>query len=268
MEEFVSSWSHQENIDELKQKLFYTTLELEAVKSKAQEEIKRNSDSMKQMLHLLKITCQERDEAKDQLQKLLTNKANSSVTESNSLSDAYNHSSSPVDSLFDTISSPEFSNINVDSPLVQDYNQNMPKVDQVTFVMEGMIKGKTLPQKGNLLQSVIEAGPLLQNLLVAGSLPRWRNPPPLQTFHVPPMVATIDHINAAEKGDVGSPNKLTKTPMMMLKPSQPYAEMACGSGGVLSFGDVNLGSNFQGRMMAGCSGAGNFGTLLKRQRLH
>ncbi|OMO65707.1 hypothetical protein CCACVL1_21432 [Corchorus capsularis] len=26
------------------------------------------------------------------------------------------------------------------------------------------------------------AGPLIQTLLVAGPLPRWRNPPPLQSF--------------------------------------------------------------------------------------
>ncbi|XP_071690750.1 uncharacterized protein [Rutidosis leptorrhynchoides] len=325
MEEFASLWSYQENIDDLKQKLFYTTLELEAVKSETQDEIKRNNDSMNQLLQLLKMTCQERDEAKDQLQKLLNkimplneqqifnasnapipncftsdqvqqlhqstlmmpNKANSSVTESNSFSEAYNRSSSPVDSLFDPISSPEFSNVNVETQFVQDYNQkssysttfnglNMPKVDQATLMMEGMIKGKTLPQKGNLLRAVIEAGPLLHNLLVAGPLPRWRNPPPLQTFNVPPMLTTIDHITAAQKLDMGS-----QKPMMVLKPSQPYAEMACGgasqilaagggsgSGGVLSFGDFSFGSNFQGRMMTGCSGGSNFGTIQKRQRLH
>ncbi|KAI3811617.1 hypothetical protein L1987_21343 [Smallanthus sonchifolius] len=168
---------------------------------------------MKQLLQLLKIACQERDEAKDQLQNLLNKfntanpllpngfdqvqlhnqgpliipaKAHSSVTESNSLSEAYNRNSSPVDSLFDPISSPEFSNINVDKPFVQDYNQNggfsnglngsgnVQKVDQAILVMEGMIKGKTLPQKGSLLQAVVEAGPLLQTLLLAGPLPRLR----------------------------------------------------------------------------------------------
>nr|GEZ64785.1 hypothetical protein [Tanacetum cinerariifolium] len=154
------------------------------------------------MLQLLEVACQERDKARDQLRKLLnkifmpsndqqifnvTNpltpncfmgdqhhqgplmiltKANSSITESNSLSDAYNHSSSPVESLFDPIPSPEFSNINVETPYVQDYTQiggisntlngssNMPKVDEATMVMEHMIKGKTLPQKGNLVQAI------------------------------------------------------------------------------------------------------------------
>ncbi|KAD3336406.1 hypothetical protein R6Q59_027130 [Mikania micrantha] len=335
MDEFASLWSHQENIDELKQKLLYTTLELEAVKAETSEEMKRNTESMKQLLQLLKIACQERDEAKDQLQKLLnkivpsndqqifnpTNrsvhtgfdqvqqhhqgplmmpaKAHSSVTESNSLSEAYNHSSSPVDSLFDPISSPEFSNINVETPFVQDYNQNggflnnlncsvnVHKVDQATLVMEGMIKGKTLPQKGSLLQAVIEAGPLLQTLLLAGPLPRWRNPPPLKTFHSPPMMTVVDHTDqmaTSQKQDVGQLDKLLnlKSSMMTMKQSQPYVEMACGSSsqmmtaggidggcsGVLSFGDGNFGSHFQGRMVVACHDASNLGSVGKRQRLH
>ncbi|PWA43397.1 hypothetical protein CTI12_AA535930 [Artemisia annua] len=326
MDEFSSLWPYHENIDELKQKLLYTTLELEAVKADTSEEIKRNSDYMKQMFQLLKVACQERDEARDQLQKLLSKimpsndqqtfnatnplttpncfvgdqhhqgplmiptKANSSITESNSLSDAYNHSSSPVESLFDPISSPEFSNINVETPYVQDYSQiggfsnslnsssNMRKVDEATMVMEHMIKGKTLPQQGKLVQAVLEAGPLLQTLLVAGPLPKWRNPPPLQKFNIPPMAVGVDQVTSAQRQSVGNPNKFLNSPMMMLKQSQPYAEMACSSqmmvtggvsgAGVLSFGDVNFGSNFQGRMLGGCPGVNTFGTIGKRQRLH
>ncbi|KAK1428755.1 hypothetical protein QVD17_17595 [Tagetes erecta] len=303
MDEFASLWSYQENIDELKQKLFYTTLELEAAKAENDEEMKRSRELMKQLLQSLKIACQERDEAKDQLQKLLnkintsndqqlfkmTNpltpncfdrlipvKANSSFSESNSLSDAYNRSASPVDSLFDPISSPEFSNVNVEAPFVQDYDQNglvnVQKVDQATLVMEGMIKGKPLPQKGSLLEAVVEAGPLLQTLMLAGPLPRWRNPPSL---HVPSMVGAVDHITTTQNLDVMNPNKLLKSPVMMLTQSQPYAKMACGSssqmmvaggggnGGVLSFG-----SSFQGSMVAGFPRASNLGTIAKKQRLH
>nr|GEW21403.1 hypothetical protein [Tanacetum cinerariifolium] len=108
--------SSSRNIDELKQKLLCKTRELEAVKANTNEEIKRNSESMKQMLQLLGVACQERDEARDQLQKL------------------------------------------------------------TTMLMEHMIKGKTLPQQGKLVQAISEAGPLLQTLMVRGPLPRWRNP--------------------------------------------------------------------------------------------
>ncbi|KAJ7980904.1 TOX high mobility group box family member 4-A, putative isoform 4 [Quillaja saponaria] len=139
---------------------------------------------------------------------LQTAKANSSNTESSSLSETYNyqsHNSSPVDSFFDGVSSPEFSNISavdsankgyVNQPLVQDFNCSltpalvssaMPKIDPVDALIDELVRGKPLPQKGNLLQSVTDAGPLLQNLLVAGPLPQWRNPPPLQSFDVLPL---------------------------------------------------------------------------------
>ncbi|XP_076944851.1 uncharacterized protein LOC143615666 [Bidens hawaiensis] len=138
MEEFASLWSYQENVDELKQKLVYTTLELEAVKAKSHEEMKKKMELTKQLLQSLKIVCQERDEAKDQLQKLLNKimpsndhlirnnqvplmtpvKTNSSTTESNSVSEPHNRSSSPVESPFNPISSPEFLNINDQNGLV------------------------------------------------------------------------------------------------------------------------------------------------------
>ncbi|KAI4384384.1 hypothetical protein MLD38_002549 [Melastoma candidum] len=35
-----------------------------------------------------------------------------------------------------------------------------------------------LPEKGKLLQAVIDAGPILQTLMLAGPLPRWQRPPP------------------------------------------------------------------------------------------
>ncbi|KAL5581081.1 hypothetical protein UlMin_013523 [Ulmus minor] len=182
MEELDSMWSYLDSVDELKQKLLDTTMELESVKMEAREQIKKSEVSIKNLLNLVKIAYKERDEAREQLQKILLNnnnklmvsnknqpeiptillqnepesplflptKANSSITESNSLCERYNHQShgsSPVDNL---------------------------------------LKGKLLPQKGKLLQSVMDAGPLLQTLLVVGPLP-WPNPPPLQTFKIPPV---------------------------------------------------------------------------------
>ncbi|KAJ0083198.1 hypothetical protein Patl1_30854 [Pistacia atlantica] len=160
----------------------------------ANEALRKHKEEVKHLLNLLKVAYQERDEAKDQLQKLLTTKANSSITESNSQSDTYNpqsHGSSPVDSFFDAVSSPDFSNIKMaDSRNLNFVNQpfvRVTKIDPVAAVLDSLVKGKTLPPKGKLLQSVMEAGPLLQTLLVAGPLPRWRNPPPLQPFKIPPF---------------------------------------------------------------------------------
>ncbi|GMJ08904.1 hypothetical protein HRI_004559600 [Hibiscus trionum] len=159
MEDLGSFWNYQESFDELKLKLQYSAMELESVKMEAA-------------------------------------KTNSSITESNSLSDTYNnhhsHASSPVDSLFDAVTSPAFPTTKMpDSSgmglLKKPFGCLSTKVaDAETTVIDNLAKGKTLPEKGKLLQAVMEAGPLLSTLLVAGPLPQWRNPPPSDTFRIPP----------------------------------------------------------------------------------
>ncbi|CAK7331642.1 unnamed protein product [Dovyalis caffra] len=234
MEDLGSMWDYEESFDELKQKLVYTSVELESLKVEAKEEMRKHEEYVKHLFNLLKMANQERDEAKGQLQKLLNKlmlsttaellpilpqaqpesplvmpaKANSSITESNSLSETYNHQShgsSPVDSLFDAVTSPDFSSINmadsshmgfVNKTLVPEYNGSIPtglvapamaKIDPADIAIDSFVKGKVLPQKGKLLQAMMETSPLLQTLLLAGPLPRWRNPPPLQPFKIPPV---------------------------------------------------------------------------------
>ncbi|KAH7289281.1 hypothetical protein KP509_31G067900 [Ceratopteris richardii] len=67
------------------------------------------------------------------------------------------------------------------STFARSHSSSMPmKVDQVgssepqitTFEVDA------LPEKGKLLQAVMQAGPLLHNLLLAGPLPQWKYPPP------------------------------------------------------------------------------------------
>ncbi|KAA8543944.1 hypothetical protein F0562_021879 [Nyssa sinensis] len=275
MEEMASLWSYQESMDEMKQKLLYTTLELESVKQEAREEMGKNKEYVKHLFQLLKTACQERDEARNQLQKLLNKvisspvtsefftalpqiqpesplvkptKANSSITESNSLS-YHSHGSSPADSFFDATSSPELSNINmgdssnlafVNQPFVHDYNGTIvkPKIDQASVVIDNLVKGKTLPQKGKLLQSVLEAGPLLQTLLVAGPLPRWRNPPPLQPFQIPPVSIKGCDAEFVTRKPAANPSHVV--PKSLNSPS--YVEMSCGSSQMLSSSMLNFGS--------------------------
>ncbi|MCL7039364.1 hypothetical protein MKW94_029211 [Papaver nudicaule] len=238
MEAMTSVWSYQENYEQLKDLFVYTTYELETARAEAKEE----KANVNKLLLLLNQAYKERDEAKNQLQRLLNKftpssptenfpiimsslqpktllgnptKGNSSITETDSVSETYNHhsyGSPPVDSIFDTVSSPELSNINVvDSSIAQQPHQplNVPQqplhvpphqplvqernvwscagADQASLAIENLVKGKVLPQKGKLLQSVMEAGPLLQTLLLAGPLPRWRNPPPHQTLQLPSL---------------------------------------------------------------------------------
>lgn len=49
-----------------------------------------------------------------------------------------------------------------------------------------MALARRLPEKGRLVEAVVSAGPLLQTLLLAGPLPRWRHPPPPASADVIP----------------------------------------------------------------------------------
>ncbi|CAI0475162.1 unnamed protein product [Linum tenue] len=285
MEYLGSMWSYQESMDEVKQSLLYKTLELESVKAEADEKLSKYKEEMSQLIDLLKLAYQERDEAKDQLQKLLnkvmpseTNpiphqqqpdspiviqgKANSSITESNSLSETYNpqysHSSSPVDSFFHdaaaaaAVSSPEFSSINIAAapPVMA-----AAKVDPLDAVIDHLVKGKALPQQGSLLQTVMEAGPLLNTLLVAGPLPRWRNPPKLQTFKIPPV---------SIKGCDGSGK--TSAAAQLQQQKAFFGSQTCSAASMLNFGNgAASGSGFGSGWSLGSGGVSQF-PAGKRQR--
>ncbi|KAL2508474.1 hypothetical protein Fot_32121 [Forsythia ovata] len=308
MEEMASLWSYQENVDELNQKLLYTTLELEKLKAETSEEMIKNKEYVKQLIQLLKIAIQERDEARIHLQNFLNRslsltsptenlpalsqvqadspllkpgKANSSITESNSLSDTYNYQSrcsSPIDSLFDAVTSPELSNINlvVNQPLVQDCdvanvtvsaNQVtpcVPRIDRASLIIDNLVMGKALPQKGKLLQAVVEAGPLLQTLLVAGSLPRWRNPPRLQPFQIPPVSIKGPETEGFAQKPESNLNQVASRAMN----SQPYALMSCGSSQILSPPMLNFANVPSGSCLAAGTTTNSSIPLVKRQKLY
>ncbi|KAG9453660.1 hypothetical protein H6P81_006564 [Aristolochia fimbriata] len=210
--EGMALWSYQQNIDELKQLLMYTSFELEAAK----EAKRRNDETEKQLLYLLKETSRERDELREQLQKLLTKlcqteqpcyvvpnlqspnvgipKGITSSNDSDSLSETYNsHLSSygsPVDSLLDGGSLPEMSNLNIPDSSNIAVQQEYPApthIDRASLIIDQIAMKRKLPERGKFLEAVSNAGPLLKNLLVAGPLPQWRNPPPLQAFQIPPV---------------------------------------------------------------------------------
>ncbi|KHN32097.1 uncharacterized protein LOC114379077 isoform X1 [Glycine soja] len=273
MEDLDSVFVYHEGEHELRQKLMNARHELEKMKNVKAE-----------LLDLLNMAYQERDEARCQLQKLMnpfmpsnpthlqnvfdsqshlmfpSAKANSSITESdNSLS----HGSSQVDSFFDTVSSPEFTNVNAVDPInimsylnqhvvLQDFNfsaphalmvpSEKPMCDTADAVIDCLAKDRGFPQKGKFVQAVMDAGPLLKTLLLAGPLPKWRNPPPLQNIKVPPL--TI------KKCDVNSivPNTFGDTGNTLLKPQLPAlhylnATFTC-SASMLNFAGQTNGSSY------------------------
>lgn len=229
----------------------------------------------KQSLQLLDKIIQERDEARGQLRELLDKLVASncttpdteflttvlpqvspesplvnriipilSTTESNSFCEPYNYhsrNSSPVSSVFESVSSPELSSTHagvlsnqmgfVNQPFVQDYESVNPttvvpppgalKIDEY---IDSLVRGKTLPQKGNLWQSVLDAGPLLETLLVAGTIPKWRNPPPLSTCNIPSFTGKGGHVKIFHQ-------KPTELSIQASRPenTQSYVEMPFGS---------------------------------------
>lgn len=299
-----------QSYDELKQKLIYTTFELN-------EEKRKSKDHAKQLMQFLKMAIQERDEARDQLNKLLNKlmipsaiprtemlstipqlspkipllkptRANSSILESRNFSDQlcsfHSQSSSPTESFFDSVTSPDLSKINnhhiSDSTnnmafmnqqsFVQEYNvpTGVLKVDQASLIIDNLVKDKTLPQKGNLLHAVVEAGQLLQTLHAAGPLPRWRNPPPLQSFHSPPPF--IKGCDIKNVGVEACENSSHDPSLMNLK---SYAGISCGTSQMISKSVMS----FRTGVSSACARNGSFGTSAgkvnnfvagKRQRFH
>ncbi|XP_019449096.1 PREDICTED: uncharacterized protein LOC109351876 [Lupinus angustifolius] len=255
MEDLEPVLNFPQSEEELQEKLLNVTLELEAMKNVKDE-----------LFNLLMLAYGERDEARAELQKLMNKpmpsntthlqsifgsvqhenhfmfpaaKANSSITESNSLS----HGSPPVDSFFETVSSPEFSNINItnnninnlsysnlNQHLVPGFSNISASHDAANAIIDSIAKVRPLPQKGKLLEAVMDAGPLLQNVLLAGPVPNWRNPPPLQHIKVPPL--TIKEYDTTNNTN----SDLTSS---YLKPKVPSnATLSCSSS-MLNFATHN-----------------------------
>ncbi|KAF8010690.1 hypothetical protein BT93_J1367 [Corymbia citriodora subsp. variegata] len=222
MEELGPLWSHPHSMDELKQMILCNTTELESEKTKAFEETRKNKENLKHLLCLLKTAYQERDEARNQLQKLLRNitpspcpsglhwsflvplRANPATgrTHHASESNGYHlqHRSSashfplgmtpPSDFLNADMSGSSNDPCNVSCTPGFLNSGGADTVNRASDVIDDLVVGKALPEKGKFLQAVMKAGPLLQTLIWSGTLPRWRNPPPLKPFSIPPVNIT------------------------------------------------------------------------------
>ncbi|KAL5202617.1 hypothetical protein ABZP36_013569 [Zizania latifolia] len=219
---FQDDLQPQESMEELKQSLMATTLELEAAK----EELKKKEQSIVKLADLVRQVTKERDDARDQLQQLLAAAAakppapvTSSVTDSDC-----SLVSSPVDPFFDPVtSSDKRCKISSPPPAAKQQCHAAGAGASADAVLDMLAMKKPLPQRGRLLQSVMEAGPLLQNLLVAGLLPRWRNPPPVALDTLPVGVrgggggyagtSLAPVINSAPVLGYGGGNACAKRPM-------------------------------------------------------
>ncbi|KAL3530501.1 hypothetical protein ACH5RR_009823 [Cinchona calisaya] len=182
-------------MDELRQSLLLTTMELESTRLKAEEEMKMRDDQLFQLKDLLCKVIKERDEAQQQCQRLILEKL--------LLQQQQQMQSAPLLSGISSIddeprrgldSNNGLSSSDCEESIVSSPNEMQPL--QLTVEPDAtfsqILADRPLPEKGKFLQAVMKAGPLLQTLLLAGPLPQWRHPPPpLDSYQIPPPPVII-----------------------------------------------------------------------------
>ncbi|KAK7257651.1 hypothetical protein RIF29_31783 [Crotalaria pallida] len=203
------SWAYYcqgKSMEELRQNLLYTTVELEQTRATVQDELRKRDDQLLNLKELLNKVIRERDEAQEKCQKLLFEKfliqqqhqtaplsgissieddprrggVGNGIDSNNGLSSSDCEESIVSSPVIDHLPQPQ------QPPQLQPQPQPQPPLPE-TMMIE-LTPDKPLPEKGKLLQAVMKAGPLLQTLLLAGPLPQWRHPPPpLESFEIPPV---------------------------------------------------------------------------------
>lgn len=153
----------------------------------------------------------------------------------------------------------------INQPFVQDYNGTIgyTKIDSYLLMTDTLVKGKNLPEKGKFLQSMHESGPLIQTLLVAGPLPRWRNPPPLQALYVPPLSAAKGSVMEIVEQSANGTN------------AESFVEMSRGSSQIVSNSGLSFGNGDSGTWLGNGSFSlyegpkgDNFVPTAKRQKFN
>ncbi|KAD3337171.1 hypothetical protein R6Q59_027830 [Mikania micrantha] len=161
--------------EELTEFLLITTMELEAARIKAQEELKIKYDELVQLKQLLNTAINEKIEAQNRYQTLLQyhNHHHQTIEDEHFINGGFSSSDCEESIVSSSVSEPTV--------------RLTPSLDQ-----EFGFPVKALPERGKLLEAVINAGPLLQNLLLAGPLPDWRYPPPaVDTYRIPPSPVVL-----------------------------------------------------------------------------
>ncbi|KAK4383595.1 hypothetical protein Sango_2760400 [Sesamum angolense] len=211
MEEQCSplGWAYyyqEEGVEELKHSLLYSTLELEAAVLSAHEEISRKDDEILQLKGLLAEIIKERDEFQAKCQQLVLEKQllfqqvqvlQAHPSKKHLDCPISSNTTSHEDDNIDLSPSHCDDNIVVPSPpagckdtlpLPPPIVTAPPPGPLVLDVIDKFSIKKPLPEKGKFLLAVMEAGPLLQTLLLAGPLPQWQHPPPqLNSTDIPPV---------------------------------------------------------------------------------
>ncbi|QCD97850.1 hypothetical protein DEO72_LG6g2563 [Vigna unguiculata] len=230
----------------------------------ANANIKKYEETVKHLYKLLKKVCQERDEARDQLQLLIRNLQASTPVETvsniaqvdqsclqNKTKPSLNntkvsYSSSKV--LSDHSCDLSLSNLRSEEKHLSTSLMSQTRIvepDNLTLsnnmetdMVDNPVCGKPLPQKGRLLQSVTKAGPLLHTLLV-DPVPHWKNPPTLCSLTLPLGTYKDD-----DKTDV-NPNGFIPTSLSLAFPGSSHGPSQTSSAS-------NFGLSMKYEMVSSC----------------
>ncbi|CAL9752382.1 unnamed protein product [Musa acuminata subsp. burmannicoides] len=208
-EAFAASWSlpwqPQEAggvamVEELKQALLRTTLELESTRATAKEELRRMESRALHFSRLLEAATRERDEARHALLLLLLHHT-----------DRGQPLQEPKPNLGPNLALDEGTDVAeaaaVATAAAEDVVERIDRASSAVAEVELAAVRRALPEKGRLVEAVMGAGPLLQTLLLAGPLPQWRHPPPdLRSSEIPPVAISLNSIPKREKDGAGSPS--------------------------------------------------------------
>ncbi|KAE8711988.1 lysine-specific histone demethylase 1-like protein 3-like [Hibiscus syriacus] len=168
---------NEEGMEDLKHTLLFTTMELENTLISAKEEVTKRDLELIHLKDVLSKTMRERDDARRRCRNLVLEKF--VLLEQQSQHKQVQHETA---SLSGVSSSDDESNLSLVSSPDSDL------LPQSSAAALKLAANRPLPEQGRLLQAVKDAGPLLQNILLAGPLPQWQHPPPqLAVIEIPPV---------------------------------------------------------------------------------
>ncbi|XVF08034.1 hypothetical protein REPUB_Repub06bG0190600 [Reevesia pubescens] len=94
-------------------------------------------------------------------------------------------------------------------------SKDLGGVNPASKVIDNLVKGKPLPEKGRLLEAVLDTPPLLETLMITGQLPKWRNPPPFPSN----LIGNDDHslINQSQGEVINSKSAIPSSQILNYK---------------------------------------------------
>ncbi|CAM6032398.1 unnamed protein product [Sphagnum compactum] len=198
-----STWCH--GLEEMRHLLMCATLELDSARAVASAEVELHDAQVRHLQELLAAAQRERDEAREQY--LDQQVMRSSLMEQQQQQQVQHQqgdmslqlqqspwrqslSSGPSPAAgFSPAAAAVLSSSAVVSPQLLPSCLPAPPAALFQTAAGPPVMLSSLPEKGKLMQAVMDAGPLLQTLLMASSspqLPQWRHPPPgLESLQLP-----------------------------------------------------------------------------------